>query len=110
MGGIIVGYPGCPFHWGIKGVYICIHPQLHWNMSVDGLGEQVFSPLESKMNLWTWELNVHEEAVAENSRWEIQKQAERNIVKYKPGLCFALGLLVIFCFQPCPQKLDLWSC
>lgn len=87
-----------------------MHSQLQWNASGAALGEEVFSPLKSKTPLWTWELAVCEEAMAQNSRWEIQEQAGRNIVNDKPGLCFTLGLLVIFRFQPCPENPDLQSC
>lgn len=109
--GDYIRVPNTPcFHTATHGFYICMHPQLQWNASGAALGEEVFSPPRSKTPLWTWELGVREEAMAQNSRWEIQEQAGRNIVNDKPRLCFMLGLLVIFRFQPCPENLDLQSC
>lgn len=102
------GYQHILLYSAIKALYISMHRQLPWNASVTALKE-VLSPLESKMIPWTWELRLCKEAMAENSRWDIQEQAGRNIASYKPGLCFTQALLVIFHFQPCSENLDLHS-
>lgn len=55
MGELSSGTQDALLHRAIKGIYICIHPQLQWNASVASLEEKIFSALESKMTLWTWE-------------------------------------------------------